>query len=132
MIRDHCGYNKLMNPSQLIDKQISDFPDWRGKTLSKLRSLIKETDPEIQEEWRWSTAVYVHNGMVCALGAFKDHVKINFFNGVNLKDSDNLFNSGQNSKLHRGIDFYEGDEIKEESLKRLIKASVEYNTSRFK
>ncbi len=87
-----------MNPSNLIDKQIETLEDWRGKVMAKLRQLIHETDSEMIEEWKWSTGVFTHNGLVCAVSAFKDHVKINFFKGASLKDEHNLLNSGLDIK----------------------------------
>src|SRR5207245_9808612 len=75
-----------MSASKLIDKQIAELPDWRGKTITKLRKIIHEADPEIAEEWKWNTAVFSHNGLVVAVGAFKGNVKMNFFQGANLPD----------------------------------------------
>ena len=116
-----------MNPSQLIDKQIANLADWRGKILGRLRKIIHETDPDIKEEWKWSTAVWTHNGMVCAVGSFKDHVKLNFFKGASLSDPHKLFNAGLEAKATRAIDFHEGDKIDEPALKALIRAAVDYN-----
>lgn len=120
-----------MQPSELIDKQISDLLDWRGQMFARLRELILEADPDLTEEWKWNTAVWTHNGMVCAVSAFKDHVKINFFKGASLPDPHGLFNSGLEAKTSRSIDLYEGDTINEPALKDLIRAAVSYNkTSR--
>ena len=83
-----------MSASKLIDKQIAELPDWRGKTIAKLRKIIHESDPEIAEEWKWNTAVFSHNGLVVAVGAFKGSVKMNFFQGANLPDPSKLFNAG--------------------------------------
>lgn len=116
-----------MDASKLIDKQIAGYPDWRGKLLAKLRKLINETDPKLTEEWKWDTAVWTHNRMVCAIGAFKDHVKINFFKGAELADPHKLINAGHESKKHRAIDFNEGDKINESALKDLIQAAVAHN-----
>lgn len=117
-----------MTPSQLIDKQIASTSDWRGKVMTQLRQLIHEADPEITEEWKWDTGVYVHGGMVCAVSAFKDHVKINFFKGAALKDPDHLFNNGLESKKHRSIDFNENDIVKEKEIKELIREAVTLNS----
>jgi hypothetical protein len=114
----------VMNPSELIDKQIKDLPDWRGETFTALRKLIHEVDPAITEEWKWSTGVWTHDGMVCAVGAFEDHVKINFFQGAALPDPDGLFNAGLEAKKTRAIDFYKGDKIKQKPMKDLIRAAV--------
>ncbi|MGH7204485.1 MAG: DUF1801 domain-containing protein [Candidatus Levyibacteriota bacterium] len=116
-----------MNPSQLIDKQIAATGGWRGELMTKLRKLIHEADPEITEDWKWEVGVYVHNGMVCAVSAFKDHVKINFFKGAQLKDPDKLINAGLESKKNRAIDFSEGKEIKEDLIKKLIQEAVSLN-----
>jgi|SRR6266542_558985 len=83
-----------MSASKLIDKQIAELPDWRGKTIAKLRKIIHEADPEITEEWKWNTAVFSHNGLVVAVGAFKGNVKMNFFQGANLPAPNKLFNAG--------------------------------------
>jgi hypothetical protein len=119
-----------MNPSELIDQQIAELGDWRGDMFTSLRNLIHETDPEITEEWKWSTGVWTHNGMVCALGAFEDHLKINFFQGAALADPDGLFNAGLDAKKTRAIDFYRGDKIKPKPLKDLIRAAVALNRPR--
>lgn len=111
----------------LIDNQISSIADWRGELLSKLRETIHSADPEIVEEFKWDVPVFTHNGMVCAISAFKDHVKINFFKGAFLKDTDKLFNNGFTSKQHRSIDFFEGDKINESKLKELIQEAVKFN-----
>jgi hypothetical protein len=116
-----------MDPSQLIDKHIAGYSDWRGKLLTKLRMLIHEADPEIVEEWKWDVPVFTHSGMVCAISAFKDHVKINFFKGSSLKDQHKLINAGLESKSHRAIDFSDGEDINESSLKDLIKEAVSLN-----
>lgn len=116
-----------MNPSKLIDKQITDLADWRGQMLSRLRKLIHEADPDITEEWKWGTAVWSHKGLVVAVGAFKDHLKINFFKGATLPDPHGLFNAGLEAKLTRAIDFREGDKIDVSALKDLIRAAADYN-----
>ncbi|HLL60211.1 MAG TPA: DUF1801 domain-containing protein [Candidatus Nitrosocosmicus sp.] len=116
-----------MNPTQLIDKQISDLPNWKGEMLAQLRKIIHTADPDITEEWKWGTAVFTHNGLVCAISAFKNHVKINFFKGATLEDPDKLFNAGLDSKKMRSIDFHEGDSIPESQLKNLVKEAVSVN-----
>ena len=109
-----------MNPSELIDKQIADLPDWRGELLTKIRKFIHEVDPEIVEEWKWDTAIFTHKKMVCAVAGFKDHLKINFFQGAALSDPHKLFNAGLDAKKTRAIDFFEGDKLNESALKDLI------------
>lgn len=122
----NAGMNKT-NPSKLIDKQIADLADWRGKMLARLRKLVREADPDLKEEWKWNTAVRTHDGLVCAAGAFKDHIKINFFKGASLEDPHKLFNAGLEAKGSRAIDFHEGDDINESALKDLVRAAVAYN-----
>jgi hypothetical protein len=116
-----------MNASEQIDKQIADLPDWRGDLLGRLRKFIHEADPEIVEEWKWDTAVWAHKGMVCAGGAFKDHVKLNFFQGASLEDPHELFNAGLDAKKTRAIDFAEDETLHESALKDLIRAAVARN-----
>ena len=115
--------------SQLITNMIAELRDWRGKRLARLRKLILEAAPEITEEWKWNTAVYTSNGLVCAAGAFKDHVKLNFFKGASLKDPTRLFNAGLDAKATRAIDFTERDKITEPALKALIREAVAYNSA---
>jgi hypothetical protein len=116
-----------MNPSELIDQQIAGLDDWRGQVYARLRQLIRASDPDLTEEWKWSTGVWTKNGMVCSVGAFKDHIKINFFKGALLPDPHGLFNSGLEAKTSRSIDFYEGDPIDEPALQDLIRAAAAYN-----
>ncbi len=118
-----------LTPSQLITNQIAELDDWRGKLLARLRKLILEADPDITEEWKWGTAVWSHKGNVVAIGAFKDHVKLNFFKGASLEDPKGLFNAGLDAKATRAIDLFEGDKISEPALKDLIRAAVAHNTS---
>jgi hypothetical protein len=115
-----------MNPSERIDKQIAEFPDWRGQRIAQLRKLILEADPHLTEEWKWETAVWSHQGLVCAVGAFKQTVKMNFFQGAFLEDPHTLFNAGLDAKKTRAIDFREGDTVDESALKDLIRAAVAY------
>ncbi len=118
-----------MNPSQLITNQIASFADWRGQMFARLRKLILDADPDMAEEWKWDTAVWSHNGNVVAVGAFKDHVKLNFFKGALLNDARSLFNAGLEAKATRAIDVYEGDEIDAAALQELIRAGVAQNIS---
>jgi hypothetical protein len=116
-----------MSASKLIDKQIAGLTDWRGKTLAKLRKIIHDADPKISEEWKWNTAVFTHDGLVVALGAFKGNVKMNFFQGADLPDPHKLFNAGLEAKKTRAIDFHEGDKINEPVLNDLVQAAVARN-----
>ena len=118
-----------LKPSQQIDKHIRELADWRGKLLARLRKLIVEAAPELSEEWKWDTPVWSYKGNVVAGGAFKDHIKLNFFKGASLKDSHGLFNAGLDAKATRGIDFHEGDQIDEVALKDLVREAVAYNKS---
>ncbi len=118
-----------LTPSQLITNQIAELADWRGKMLARLRKVILEADPDITEEWKWDTAVWSQNGLVCSAGAFKDHVKLNFFKGASLKDPKGLFNAGLDAKATRAIDFSQGDDIDVSALKDLIRAAVAHNLS---
>ena len=118
------------SPSQLIDARIKELGDWRGKTLSRLRTLIKEADPEIVEEWKWRVVpVWYHDGMICTGEVYKNHVKMTFPKGASLEDPSGLFNSSLEGNTRRAIDFHEGDKIDENALKALIRAAVALNTS---
>ena len=116
-----------MNPSENIDKQIAELPDWRGKMMGRLRKLINASDPSLSEDWKWGTAVWTKDGNVVALGAFKDHLKLNFFKGARLSDPHGLFNAGLDAKESRSIDIGEGDKIDEAALKELIRAAAAAN-----
>ena len=116
-----------MNPSERIDTQIAELADWRGQMIARLRKLIREADPDITEEWKWDTAVWSHRGLVCAVGAFKQTVKMNFFQGALLEDPQKLFNAGLDAKKTRAIDFHEGDAVNESALKELVRTAVAYN-----
>jgi hypothetical protein len=100
-----------MNPSERIDKQIAELTDWCGHMVARLRTLIREADPDITEEWKWDTAVWSHQGLVCAVGTFKNAVKMNFFQGAFLEDPQKLFNAGLDAKKTRAIDFREGSDV---------------------
>jgi hypothetical protein len=114
-------------PSQLITDYIAELGDWRGSTLARLRKIIGEASPKLSEEWKWGSPVWVHNGLVCAASAFKDHVKVNFFKGAALKDPKGLLNAGLEAKVMRSIDFRQGDKIDATALKALVRAAVAQN-----
>ena len=118
-----------LTPSQLITNRIAELADWRGKMLARLRKLILAASPGIAEEWKWGTAVWSHQGNVVAVGAFKDHLKINFFKGAALKDPHGLFNAGLEAKAMRAIDLHAGDAIDEAALQALVRAAVAHNLS---
>lgn len=116
-----------MTPSQQIDAQIESLHDWRGITMAALRTLVCKADPSFVEEWKWNTGIWTRNGMVCAISAFKDHVKINFFRGAELADPAHVFNNGLDSKKHRSIDLFEGDKIPRDAIVSFIHAAVALN-----
>lgn len=121
-----------LTPSQNIDKHIADLKDWRGKMLARLRKLVLEAAPELAEEWKWDTPVWVYKGNVVAGGAFKDHIKLNFFKGASLKDPKKLINSGLEAKTSRSIDFREDSKIDEAAFKELIREAVALNSAKKK
>lgn len=114
------------SPSRLIDARIK-VDDWRGKTLSHVRALIKQADPEVVEEWKWSVPVWSHDGLVCTGETYKSVVKLTFSKGASLKDPSGLFNSSLEGNVRRAIDLHEGDEIDEDALKTLIRAAAALN-----
>ena len=117
-------------PSELIDRQIAGLPGWRGELMTRLRKIINQADPGLQEDWKWDTAVWVAKGNVCAIGAFNASVKLNFFKGAGLPDPHHLFNGGLEAKTSRSIDLKEGDSIDAAALQELVRAAVGHNTRR--
>jgi hypothetical protein len=118
------------SPSQLIDARIGELDDWRGETLSNIRALIKQADPDVVEEWKWrGVPVWYHDGMICTGESYKSHVKVTFANGASLKDPSHLFNNGLDSKVRRAIDLREGDKLDGDAFKKLIRAAIAYNQS---
>src|ERR671911_3046882 len=114
------GSQKRKSPSQLIDARIKELGDWRGKMLSRLRTLVKEADPEVVEEWKWrGVPVWSHDGMICTGEAYKSVVKLTFLKGASLEDPSGLFNSSLEGNTRRAIDFHEGDQIDENAFKTL-------------
>jgi hypothetical protein len=118
--------------SKQISDQIAQLKDWRGKMLAQLRTIVLAVDHGITEEFKWGTAVWAKDGLVCSAGAFKDHVKLNFFKGASLKDPKKLFNAGLDAKTSRSIDFQQGDKINAAGLKDLIGAAIAQNASKGK
>lgn len=116
--------------SQLIDARIRELDDWRGRMLGRLRALIKEADPEVVEEWKWSIPVWSHDGLICTGETYKNHVKMTFAKGAQLEDPARLFNSSLGGNVRRAIDFHEGEKIHERALKALIRAAVALNRSK--
>ncbi len=121
-----------LTASQKIDNLLNELGDWRGSLLARLRKLILEAAPELEEDWKWETPVWACKGNVVAGGVFKDHVKLNFFKGASLPDPKKLFNAGLDAKATRAIDFYEKDKVNEAALKELVRAAVELNTKKKK
>jgi len=119
-----------MNTSEQITNHINELADWRGKMIARLRKLILDAAPGIVEEWKWNTPVWSHNGNVVAVGAFQNHVKVNFFKGASLNDPHGLFNAGLEARTTRAIDIYEGDVINEAALKDLIRAATALNSAK--
>ena len=118
------------SPSRLIDARIKELDDWRGKTLSRARALIKQADPQVVEEWKWrGVPVWSHDGQICTGETYKSVVKLTFFKGASLKDPSGLFNSSLEGNARRAIDFHQGDEIDEDAFKTLIRAAVVLNRS---
>jgi hypothetical protein len=116
--------------SKLIDKKISDLGDWRGKTLSRMRKLIKEADPEVVEEWKWmGTPVWSHDGIICTGESYKAVVKLTFAKGASLKDPAKLFNASLDGNVRRAIDIHQGEEVDADAFKALIRAAVALNAS---
>jgi hypothetical protein len=118
---------KSPSASRLIDARIKEFDDWRGKMLSRLRSLVKQADPEVVEEWKWDVPVWSRDGLICTGEVYKSVVKMTFAKGASLKDPARLFNSSLTGNTRRAIDFHEGEKIDEEALKELIRAAVTLN-----
>jgi hypothetical protein len=125
--------NNETDASTLIDERIRELGDWRGKTLSEVRGIIREADPDVIEEWKWvkptnpGTPVWSHNGGVCTGESYKNVVKLTFFKGAALNDPSGLFNSSLDGKVRRAIDINENDEINESALKNLIREAVALN-----
>jgi len=121
--------------SQLIDARVEELGDWRGKTLARVRALIKQADPEVVEEWKWRKAsnpgvpVWSHEGGICTGETYKSAVKLTFFKGASLDDPSGLFNASLEGNTRRAIDFHEGDEIDEKAFVALIQAAVSLNES---
>src|SRR6201988_4972787 len=124
------GSQKSKSPSQLIDARVKELGDWRGKMLSRLRTLVKEADPDVVEGGKWrGVPVWEHDGIICTGETYKNIVKMTFAKGAALKDPSGLFNSSLEGNTRRAIDFHEGDKIDGKALQALIRAAVALNTS---
>ena len=118
------------SPSELIDERIAELGDWRGETLSRMRELIKEADPDVVEEWKWmGTPIWSHDGIICTGESYRDKVKLTFAKGASVDDPSGLFNSSLGGNTRRAIDIREGEELDADAFKNLIRAAVALNTS---
>jgi hypothetical protein len=120
---------KAESPSRLIDARIRELGDWRGEALSRIRSLIKEADPGVVEEWKWRVPVWSHNGLICTGETYKSVVKLTFSKGAQMKDPSGLFNSSLEGNARRAIDLHEGEKLDEPAFKALIRNAVALNMS---
>ena len=121
--------------SELISERIAELRDWRGKTLSRMRTLIKQADPDVVEEWKWvkptkpGTPVWSHDGIICTGESYKNVVKLTFAKGASLKDPGRLFNSSLDGNVRRAIDIHEGEDVDESAFKALVRQAVALNSS---
>ena len=119
---------KTRSPSQLIDARIEELGDWRGEMLSRLRSLVKDADPDVVEEWKWrGVPTWSHDGMICTGESYKSIVKVTFAKGAKLKDPSKLFNSSLEGNVRRAIDFHEGEKINAKAFTTLVRAAAALN-----
>jgi len=125
------GPRQSKSASELIDARIEELSDWRGRMLSQLRTLVKEADPEVVEEWKWrGVPVWSHDGLICTGESYKNVVKMTFAKGAALKDPSRLFNSSLEGTTRRAIDFREGETVNEKALKALVREAVTLNRSK--
>jgi hypothetical protein len=129
------GASEDQSAPQLISERIAELGDWRGKTLSRMRTLIKQADPDVVEEWKWvkptrpGTPVWSHDGIICTGESYKSVVKLTFAKGASLKDPAGLFNSSLDGNVRRAIDIHEGEEVDASAFKALVRQAVDLNTS---
>jgi hypothetical protein len=123
------GASQGQPASELISKRIADLGDWRGKTLSRMRALIKAADPDVVEEWKWMNPVWSHDGIICTGESYKKAVKLTFAEGASLKDPARLFNSSLDGNVRRAIDIHEGEDVDESAFKALVRQAVALNRS---
>ena len=125
------GASQGQSASELISNRIAELGDWRGETLSRMRKLIKEADPDVVEEWKWmDVPVWSHDGIICTGESYKKIVKLTFAKGASLKDPARLFNAGLDSKVRRAIDIHEGEKVDGSAFKALVRQAVAFNGSR--
>ena len=123
------GAGQGESASDLISKRIAELGDWRGETLSRMRKLIKEADPDVVEEWKWMNPIWSHDGIICTGESYKNVVKLTFAKGASLKDPARLFNSSLDGNARRAIDIHEGEEVDESTFKALVRQAVAVNSS---
>src|SRR5262245_36859222 len=122
---------KAQSPSELIDARIDELPDWRGDVLARVRRLIKQTVPDVVEDWKWrGVPTWEHDGIICTGETYKAVVKLTFANGASLKDPSKLFNSSLEGNVRRAIDFREGEKVNEKALKALVQAAIDFNVAK--
>ena len=122
-----------MNPSEHIDREIANHPDWRGQAMAEIRRIVRKTVPDVTEEWKWmGTPTWSHNGILCICNAFKNMVKVTFINGALLPDVDGVFNAELGGSRWRAIKIFEGDKINARGLKKLLLAAVSFNADKGK
>ena len=130
------GATEDQSASELISKRIAELGDWRGKTLRRMRTLIKQADPDVVEEWKWvkptkpGTPVWSHDGIICTGESYKSVVKLTFAKGASLKDPARLFNSSLDGNVRRAIDIHEGEDVDQSAFTALIREAVDFNRSR--
>jgi len=117
------------SPSRLIDARIRELNDWRGKTLARVRALIRQADPDVIEEWKWRVPVWSHDGIICTGEAYKGAVKLTFAKGASLEDPAGLFNSSLEGNTRRAIDIHKGDAIDEDAFRALVRAAAAMNSA---
>ena len=128
---DKSDASPEQSASELISKRIAELGDWRGETLSRMRALIKEADPDAVEEWKWGrTPVWSHDGIICTGESYKDVVKLTFAKGASLEDPARLFNSSLDGNVRRACDIHEGEVVDEAAFKALVREAVDLNSSR--
>src|SRR3712207_5782460 len=124
------GSTEGRSASELIDERIAELGDWRGETLSRMRKLIKEADPDVVEEWKWKgTPTWSHDGIICTGESYRSKVKLTFAKGASLHDPAKLFNSSLDGNVRRAIDIHEGEEVDAGAFKALVRAAVALNST---
>ena len=124
-----AGASQDQSASELISGRIAELGDWRGKTLGRMRKLIKDADPDVVEEWKWMNPIWSHDGIICTGESYKSAVKLTFARGAFLKDPARLFNSSLDGNTRRAIDIHEGEEVDEAAFKALVRQAVALNSS---